>query len=399
MRARSAMSNATARRRRSAIRSSSPAWCGASVRRRVDRPYCALGSAKANVGHLDVASGVTGLIKTALALHHREIPPLANFHTPNRHIDLAGSPVLLPDGARRLAAGTQSRDAPASAPSASAARTCTSCSRKRRPSRAGPRRGAPAPCPAAVGPERRGARSGGGGARGSPRQAARTRRWKMSPTRCRRAAAPSTDGPPSPARRASRRSRRCAPCRTPPRRTAPTPDERPPLIFMFPGQGAQYPGMARALYRDHASFRADDGRGHRHRRADRRRRPARAIARARRRRAATPPCSRSRRCSSSSTRWRRLWMSWGLEPDAMVGHSVGEFVAACLAGVFSFEEGCRLVATRARIMQGMAAGRDAGGAPAGGRAASGTGRRARPRRHQRAVALCRVGSDRGDRRR
>ena len=52
----------------------------------------------------------------------------------------------------------------------------------------------------------------------------------------------------------------------------------------------------------------------------------------------------------------RLWMEWGLQPASMVGHSVGEFVAACLAGVFSFEEGCRLVATRARIMQAMPTG-------------------------------------------
>ncbi len=52
----------------------------------------------------------------------------------------------------------------------------------------------------------------------------------------------------------------------------------------------------------------------------------------------------------------RLWMEWGLQPDAMVGHSVGEFVAACLAGVFSFERAAGWSPTRARLMQALPPG-------------------------------------------
>ena len=54
--------------------------------------FCALGSVKANMGHLDCAAGVAGLIKTVLALEHRQIPPSVNFEAPNAKIDFAGSP-------------------------------------------------------------------------------------------------------------------------------------------------------------------------------------------------------------------------------------------------------------------------------------------------------------------
>jgi len=59
------------------------------------KQFCAIGSVKTNIGHLDAAAGVAGLIKTALSLHHKQIPPSINFEKPNPKIDFENSPFFV----------------------------------------------------------------------------------------------------------------------------------------------------------------------------------------------------------------------------------------------------------------------------------------------------------------
>ncbi|MFP2934364.1 type I polyketide synthase, partial [Pyxidicoccus sp. 3LG] len=83
-----------------------------AYRRQTDRKgYCGLGSVKTNIGHLDTAAGLAGLMKAALALHHEEIPPSLNFEKPNPSIDFANSPFFVVNARRPWPRGDAPRRA------------------------------------------------------------------------------------------------------------------------------------------------------------------------------------------------------------------------------------------------------------------------------------------------
>ena len=317
--------------------------------RRVDRPTCAIGSAKANIGHLDAAAGVVGLIRAALALHHREIPPLANFSRLNRHIDAAGSPFYFPttaqpwiseDGPRRAGVssfgvgGTNVHAVLEEAPDTG---------RIERTSRRRPILTLSARNEAAL---RAAAAALAKDLESRPDVVLDDVAFTLQAGRRafdQRAAVA-----------ADTREQAIDALQTLPT-TLRIAEDRPPLVFMFPGQGAQFAGMARDLYEASPLFRTlvDEGIEI----------AAPIVGDELRHKLLDPHAD-----GIDATRYSqpslfivayaqaRVWMEWGLQPAAMVGHSVGEFAAACLAGVFSFEEGCRLVAMRAHAMQAMPPG-------------------------------------------
>jgi len=134
------------------------------------------------------------------------------------------------------------------------------------------------------------------------------------------------------------------------------PGRPPKLVFLFPGQGPQYVQMGRMLYEREPLFRET---------MDRCARIADPLLRKPLLDVLYPGFDEV--TEIDETTWTQpalfalgyslaeLWRSWGVVPDAVLGHSLGEYVAACVAGVFSLEDGMRLVTERGRLMQSIPA--------------------------------------------
>jgi amino acid adenylation domain-containing protein/thioester reductase-like protein len=327
---------------------------GRTARR--DGTYCAIGSVKTNVGHLDEAAGVVGLIKTALSLYHRQIPPSLHFTTPNPLAGLADSPFFVnarlrdwesPDGRPRRAGvssfgmgGTNCHvvieEPPAPRPvppvpdrpahllplSARSVQALRGVAERYLHRLEGPdvREFADICFSAATG-----------------RRHFDTRVAVLAPSAAdARSQLAAMLAEPDLARVASRIG-----------------GSRPSVAFLFTGQGSQYAGMGRTLYETQPVFRAAIDH------CDELLRPliGRSLVAVLYGPEPDPSLDESGTAQpalfSIGYALHRLWESWGVRPDVLIGHSLGEYVAACVAGVFDLRDALALVAARGRLMQDL----------------------------------------------
>lgn len=320
--------------------------------------FCAIGSVKTNIGHLDAAAGVAGLIKTALALKHKQLPASLHYDRPNPKIDFPNSPFFV--NAKLSAWKSTGLPRRAGVSSFGIGGTNVHAILEEPPA---PKRGG------ASRPQQLltlSARTGTALDQATANLAAYLRMHPESDLADvaytlhmgrrefnHRRSLVCFDVDDAVSALASKDQQRV--------RTNVSETQSRPIAFMFSGQGAQYPGMTRQLYEQEPLFRQEidlcsalllphlgfDLREALY--------PAEGFS------------------SSAAERLKqtfvaqpalftveyalaKLWMQWGVSPQAMIGHSIGEFTAACLSGVFSLEDALRLVAARGRLMQQMPKG-------------------------------------------
>ncbi|HET7749013.1 MAG TPA: type I polyketide synthase, partial [Terriglobales bacterium] len=307
-----------------------------------------VGSVKTNFGHLEAAAGIAGLIKTVLALQHGEIPAHLHFHAPNSHstwnelrLDVRSQTTPWPAGyVERLAgvssfgiSGTNAHVILAQAPDVTQGRE--------------PDAGPPYLLPLSARHP------------GALRELARAYREASGQERLydvcytaalrrshyeHRLALLAGSAAELDARLAAFLQEESAPGLW---TGVALPTERRKLVFVFPGQGGQWPRMGRQLLASESAFRA-----------------------------AIEECDRAMRPfvdwslldALAAEQWGRidvtqpaifaiqmglaaLWRAWGIVPDAVVGHSMGEVAAACVAGVLSLKDAARIICRRSLLLR------------------------------------------------
>lgn len=318
--------------------------------------FCGIGSIKSNFGHLTAAAGVAGLIKVALALGHEALPRTVHFRAPNPKISFPSTPFFVVDQQRPWPRSNAPRRAGVSSFGVGGTNAHVVVEE--------------APLQAASGPSI------------APQLltlSARTPAALERMTLALAARLESNDAPPladvaftlalgrtgfserrtlvaSSAAEAAQKLRK--PVELPIVHARP---KAPGVVFLFPGQGSQYVDMGRNLYDNEALFRATVDEcaellqpllGRDLRQILYPEPSAQEAARAELKRTEiTQPALFTVECALA-----RTLMAWGVEPSALAGHSIGELVAACLAGVFDLPAAIAIVAARGRLMQSMPAG-------------------------------------------
>ena len=306
------------------------------------RGFCALSSIKGNLGHMDAASGAASLIKVALAFRHEAIPPTIHCEEPNPELHLEETAFFLNRELRPWPRGEQPRRAGVSSlgvggtnahvvleeapllPAEGKARASQVLVLSAKTATALERRAADLAAHLEAHPGE--SLASVAYTLGAGRQRFAHRRVVVATSNA-----------------AAAEALRDAPTlhRTDERQTA-------PVAFLFPGQGSQYRGMARSLLATEPAFREALSEC------------AAALGVAPEELIESENLDEARFAQPAifavNYALARYWMSLGVEPAVLIGHSVGEFAAATLAGVFSPADAARLVARRAELVHALPRG-------------------------------------------
>ena len=310
---------------------------------------CLIGSVKTNIGHLDCAAGVTGFIKTAQILKHGRIPPSLHFETPNPHIPFDGTPFQVNTELRDWLDLRPRRLASVSAfgvggTNAHVVLEAASPSGSDRPFEASHlllHSALTEPALDGMVAQMNAHLVGlGPGAIGDAAFTLATGRRQFPWRHAQVITATPGSGFEIVATHRSSGNAPAAP---------------PPLIFMFPGQGSQNLTMGQELYKTEPVFREtfetclDLLSPH----MDRDPRTLTHMS--------APVADRERLLQSTEYAQpllfafeyalARLWISWGVKPELMIGHSLGEYVAACIGGTLGLEDALKLISLRGQLMQ------------------------------------------------
>jgi acyl transferase domain-containing protein/acyl carrier protein len=317
--------------------------------------FCALGSVKTNLGHLDAAAGITGIIKTALSLQNKIIPPSLHFEQPNPRIDFASSPFYVNATLKEWEDGPTPRRAGVSSFGIGGTNVHAILEEAPDIGLSGETRSLQllllsAKTPTAL----------------ETMTTNLAQHFKQNPEINLADAAFTLQ-----LGRKVFGHRRAVVCRDvedaiktleDPRRvlTSFQEDGSRSIGFMFSGQGTQYPNMSLRLYEHEPAFRnwidicselLQPNLGT----------DLRDVLYSDQEEVAAGEALKQTSLAQPALfvveyALARLLMEWGVLPQVMIGHSIGEYVAACLAGVFSLADALTLVAERGRLMQQMPAG-------------------------------------------
>ncbi|MDT0490377.1 amino acid adenylation domain-containing protein [Streptomyces griseus] len=321
-----------------------------------DTQFCAVSSVKSNIGHLESAAGIAGFIKAVLQLQHRTLVPSLHYRRPNPRIDFASTPFFVNAELREWPEGDSPRRIGVSSFGIGGTNAHVVLEQAPDPEPTPDRpSGGPelvvvsAKSPAALDAAAEALSERLTGLGGRPlADIAHTLQTGRTAMRYRRAVV-AADTAEAAALLAGADPGRV--------RSADAGNSPAKVVFLFPGQGAQYPGMGQGLYGSEPVF------------ADAMDECARLLA---------GPLGLDLRTVlypdvpaedglthttlaqpalfATEYALSRLLLSWGVEPDVMVGHSIGEFTAAALSGVLSLADAARLVAVRGRLMQDQPTG-------------------------------------------